>query len=239
MKRTHLFFAISMVISLLSACADEPDVTSAITDKDGNIYHAVTIGTQTWMVENLKTTRLNDGTAIPNVTDDAAWGALATPGYCWYNNNAATYKDTYGALYNGYAVTTGKLAPTGWHVPTNAEWATLQNYVNANLGTSSSLGKALAATTNWQASTYEGNMGNDLSKNNSTGFTAFPGGYRNEPAYNVEFLQIGSICNWWTTTEIVENYFNYINLGYYGNGQGFFLGTANRKNGFSVRCIKD
>jgi len=91
--------------------------TGTVTDADGNIYNTVTIGTQTWMVENLKVTKYNDGTAIPLVTDNTAWSNLTTPGYCWYNNDAATNKNTYGGLYNFYTVNTGKLAPTGWHVP--------------------------------------------------------------------------------------------------------------------------
>ena len=103
--------------------------TPNVVDIDGNVYHTVTIGTQVWMVENLKTTKYNDGTAIPLVTDNTAWGALTTPGYCWYNNDSATYKNTYGALYNWYAVNTGKLAPTGWHVPTDSEWTVLTTYL--------------------------------------------------------------------------------------------------------------
>ena len=103
--------------------------TPNVVDIDGNVYHTVTIGTQVWMVENLKTTRYNDGTAIPLVTDGTAWAALTTPGYCWYNNDSATYKNTYGALYNWYAVNTGKLAPTGWHVPTDSEWTVLTTYL--------------------------------------------------------------------------------------------------------------
>ena len=100
-----------------------------VTDINGNVYHTVMIGNQVWMVENLKTTKYKDGTAIPNVTDNNAWSALSTPAYCWYNNDAATYKSTYGALYNWYAVNTGKLAPAGWHVATDAEWTKLaENY---------------------------------------------------------------------------------------------------------------
>ena len=84
---------------------------TTVTDADGNVYHTITIGTQTWTVENLRTTKYNDGTAIPNVTNTTSWRNLTTPGYCWYNNDSTTYKATYGALYNWYAVNTGKLAP--------------------------------------------------------------------------------------------------------------------------------
>jgi len=90
-------------IFLIHSCKkdDVTNIFKTISDNDGNVYAAVTIGTQTWMKENLKTTKYNDGTAIPLVTDGTAWLALlSTPGYCWYDNDAATYKSTYGALYN-------------------------------------------------------------------------------------------------------------------------------------------
>jgi len=95
-----------------------------VADIDGNIYHTVKIGFREWTVENLKATRYNDGTAIPLVTDSAAWATLTTPGYCWYNNDTAN-KDVYGALYNWQAVNTGKLAPAGWHVANDADWGSI------------------------------------------------------------------------------------------------------------------
>ena len=101
----------------------------SVTDIDGNNYKTIQIGTQTWIDGNLKTTRYNDGTVIPNVTDIYAWEALTTPGFCWYDNNEDTNKATYGALYNWFAVNTGKLCPVGWHVPTDAEWTTLTTYL--------------------------------------------------------------------------------------------------------------
>ncbi len=101
----------------------------ACTDKNNNNYTVVKIGNQTWMAENLKTTRFNDGTPIPLVSDNTTWSTLSTPGYCWYNNDSVNFKDFGGALYNWYAVNTAKLAPPGWHVPTDAEWTTLTNYV--------------------------------------------------------------------------------------------------------------
>ena len=89
-------------------------------DGDGNNYPVVQIGDQVWMGENLRTTKFNDGTDIPNITKDSEWGALTTPGYCWANNDAAN-KSPYGGLYNWFAVNTGKLAPKGWHVPSDEE----------------------------------------------------------------------------------------------------------------------
>ena len=97
-----------------------------IRDIDGDVYTSITIGTQIWLVQNLKTTKYNDGEVIPNIIDNTAWTELTTPGYCWYNNDAATYKPTNGALYNWYAVNTSKLCPLGWHVPSDDEWKTLE-----------------------------------------------------------------------------------------------------------------
>ncbi|MFN8240261.1 MAG: FISUMP domain-containing protein [Bacteroidales bacterium] len=95
-------------------------------DVDGNVYKTVTIGQQTWFSENLRTTKLNDGQAIPLVTANTAWNNLSTPGYCWYNNNQAQYAVNYGALYNWYAVGTNKLCPAGWHVASDNDFKILE-----------------------------------------------------------------------------------------------------------------
>jgi len=96
-----------------------------LEDVDGNVYQTVTIETQVWMAENLKTTKYNDGSEIPLVLEQQAWYDLHAPGYCWYNNDESGNRDIYGALYNWYALDTGKLCPPGWHVPSDKEWATL------------------------------------------------------------------------------------------------------------------
>ena len=156
-------------ILLISSCSNNNIVNPAptpltATDIDGNVYHTVTIGTQIWMVENLKTTRYNDGSPIPFVTDSSSWSNLTTPGYCWYNNDT-TNKNTYGALYNWFAVNTGKLAPTGWHVPTDDEWTTLTTY----LGGESIAGGKLkeTGTTHWRTP--------NAGATNEIGFTASSG----------------------------------------------------------------
>jgi uncharacterized protein (TIGR02145 family) len=105
-----------------------------LTDTDGNEYATTTIGTQVWMTEPLRTTKYNDGSPIPLVTDSLEWVNLESPGYCWYRNDAATYKESYGALYNWYAVSSGKLCPSGWHVPEEQEWVDLINYLGADAG---------------------------------------------------------------------------------------------------------
>src|ERR1035437_7296556 len=215
--KTKLLISIILLVTIVS-CSEKNDPlnqdnsqsASTVTDKDGNVYHTVTIGTQTWMVENLKTTKYNDGTAIPLVTDNTAWHNLSTPAYCWYNNDATTYKNKYGALYNWYTVNTGKLDPTGWHVPTDAEWTTLENYLYANGynydGSTSgypTYAKSLAAATDWaiDIDTYDADaIGNDLSKNNSTGFSALPGGDRSSSFGS--FYDVGYHGYWWSSTEL-------------------------------------
>ena len=124
-----------------------------VTDIDGNVYNTVTIGTQAWMAENLKTTKLNDGTAMPLVTNNTAWSGASwespAPAYCWYNNDMATYKGTYGALYNWFSLDTasngGKnVCPAGWHVPSYAEWTTLIDYLG---GEGAAKGKLMETST--------------------------------------------------------------------------------------------
>lgn len=208
----------------------------ACTDADGNNYTTVTIGNQTWMAENLKTTTYNDGiTAIPLVTDNSAWTALSTPAYCWYNNDATTYKNKYGALYNWYTVNTAKLAPTGWHVPTDAEWTTLTVYVTAHLGNSLNACKALAATTDWTTYSTTGTIGNNLTMNNSTGFSVLPVGGR---LYNDgTFYDLGLYGFLWSATELNTSYAWGRYVTYYGNR--VYQSNYGKANGFSVRCVRD
>jgi uncharacterized protein (TIGR02145 family) len=214
--------------------------TTTVTDIEGNVYNTITIGTQVWMVENLKTTKYNDGTVIPLVTDDIAWGNLITPGYCWYNNDAVTNKNTYGALYNWYTVNTAKLAPKGWHVPTDAEWTTFENYLIANGynydGSTSGdkYAKSLAATTDWVTNYGTGTIGNDLTKNNRSGFSALPGGFR---SLNGTFNLLGFFGNWWSSTEDSTDGAWYRNVSY--DGSYVDRGSGGGQGGFSVRCVRD
>lgn len=201
-----------------------PFTTLQVTDIDGNVYTTVTIGTQVWMVENLKVTSYNDSTPIANVTDNIAWINLTSGAYCWYNNNGTIYKNPYGALYNWFTVSTLKLCPTGWHVPTDAEWTILTDY----LGGSSEAGGKLkeTGTTHWNSP----NNG----ATNETGFTALPGGYRH---YDATFNNIGNVGHWWSLTMWDPSMV-------YGRGmdsgsslvkRDFYFKVA----GLSVRCLRD
>ena len=202
--------------------------TGTVTDIDLNVYNTVTIGTQVWMAENLKTTKYNDGTAITSVTSDAEWGALIIGAYSDYGNNPAN-SNAYGRLYNWYAVDNnastevasngGKnVCPTNWHVPTDAEWTTLTTY----LGGDSVAGGKLKenGTIHW--------LNPNTGATNESGFTAVPGGVRN---HDGSYYEVGLSGYWWSsevTSRILYYDYTYVSRGSGGKG-----------NGFSVRCIKD
>jgi uncharacterized protein (TIGR02145 family) len=195
-----------------------------VKDIEGNTYKTTKISDQVWITENLKTTKLNDGTDIPNVALNTEWTYLTTPGYCWYNNDAATYKDVYGTLYNWFTVNTGKLCPTGWHVPTDTEWYTLIT----NLGGSEFAGGRLkeTGTTHWASP--------NTGATNESGFTALPGGRRNEYG---SFSNIGQFGYFWSSTQDGSSGAWFIYVHYKGDDvQRTSLG---KESGFSVRCLKD
>ena len=208
---------------------------------DGVTYHTVEIGNQCWFKENLRTTKYNDGTSITNVTDNATWKSTTSGAYCCYSNNTSnctTYG--YGALYNWYAVNTGKLCPSGWHVPSDAEWTTLTNYLSANstywCGSDSRyIAKSLASTTSWNSSTSICAVGNDLSANNSTGFSALPGGRRDYSSGS--FNDLGDYGFWWSSTEYDDSYAWSYRLCY-TTAIGY-RSTYKKSYGFSVRCLRD
>jgi len=197
-----------------------------VTDTEGNIYKTITIGTQTWMAENLKTIKYNDGTTIPLVTDGAAWAALSTPGYCWYNNDV-TNKSTYGALYNWYTVNTGKLCPAGWHVPSYEEWTTLTTYLGGDMVAVWKLIET--GTSHWQSP--------NTGATNSSGFTALPGGSRVFSTFFSTFGGVGVAGSWWSSTVHYTGFVLYWALNYGNSYVGSSIGD--KGYGFSVRCMKD
>ena len=212
-----------------------------VKDNDGNQYKAVRIGNQVWMAENLRTTKYSDGTAIPlKVIDNNAWINLSTPGYCWWNNDSATSSVLYGAIYNWYAVNTGKLCPTGWHVPTDADWTLMENYLIANGynydGTNSGnkIAKSLAAPTNWPLSSNTGVPGNtDYSVyRNKTEFTALP-----VPGRGLTFDCCEEYGKWWSASKF-DNSSAWLRVIYYDKAyveRTYYLMVT----GLSARCVKD
>jgi uncharacterized protein (TIGR02145 family) len=200
----------------------------ACSDGDGNNYTAVKIGDQTWMAENLKATKYNDGNPITLVENNTEWSGLDTPGYCWYNNDEATYKDTYGALYNWYAVNTGLLCPDGWHVSTDPEWTVLAG----TAGFASITGNMLKETGTLHWTTP------NTGATNETGFTALPGGYRYDAGGSYNFL--GGKGFWWTSTQVLPVESESAWHRELTNGAAYILrNNYGKKTGFSVRCILD
>jgi uncharacterized protein (TIGR02145 family) len=195
-----------------------------VVDVDSNIYQTTEIGKQIWITENLKTTKYNDGTIINFVSEDAQWRNLSSGAYCWYNNKEEEYKDTYGPLYNWYAVNTKKLCPTGWHVPSDEDWSVLTDY----LGGESVAGGKLKeeGTTHWRTP--------NTGATDEVRFSAVPGGLR--MAYG--YFEWDDDQNYlWSSTE-------HSNIYAWGRMLQFDSTNVirwyyNRRAGLSVRCIKD
>lgn len=201
----------------------------SVTDIDGNYYKTIQIGTQTWMAENLRTSKFNTGTNIPLVTDGTVWSNLTTPAYCWYNNDASVNKVMYGALYNWYAINTGNLCPIGWHVSSDSEWETLVWYLGS---ISDFFQKKLKETgTNHWLSNPPGEI-HDAT--NSSGFTALPGGMNSG---NGGFWFLKSQGFWWTSTEV--NLTTAASRTLYFSPMGGLFEAHVKCLGFSVRCVKN
>lgn len=203
-----------------------------MTDIEGNVYKTITIGTQTWMAENLKTTLLNDSSSILEncshiitAMNDSGYVNVLTTGYCWYDNISDTTRNHFGALYNFYAVNTGKLCPAGWHVPGETEWNIMIDFLG---GKNIAGGKLKHAGQRYWDNPNKG-------ASNETGFNSLPGGKRYSSRNT--FSGIRQSGYWWTNTSknswiAVAKSMSYHNtevLNY-----DFLMTTA-----CSVRCIKD
>ncbi len=198
-----------------------PDLTyDSIYDQEGNKYRTIAIGTQIWTAENLKSTKLNDGTEIPFVPDVTKWADLTSPGYCWYNNDSVGY----GAIYNWYTVNTGKLCPEGWHVPGDDEWTVLTDF----LGGKNVAGGSMKETGNSHWLTP------NTGATNASGFTGLPSGYRN---YAGGFNNIGKYAFWWSSTEwsSAGSWYRDVYYGY----ESVDRSNSSMNSGATVRCIKD
>jgi len=223
MKTSNLLFIAGILFFLTIGCKKEDDLNS-ITDIDGNVYKTVTIGSQEWMAENLKTTKLNDGTPIPNVTDSIAWKTLSTMAYCWYDNDEISYKDTYGALYNWYTVNTNKLCPEGWHVPTHDEWDTLMVF----LGGYNVAGDKMKeiGTLHW--------INTDVDVTNESGFTGLPAGIMMSKG---TCRSIGTDGYFWSSTEFDADFAWVHRLDSHSGTLSSFYPL--KTGGSSIRCIKN
>ncbi|HEX2957844.1 MAG TPA: fibrobacter succinogenes major paralogous domain-containing protein [Chitinispirillaceae bacterium] len=226
----------------------DPDPPSELTvpDKDGNVYHTVKIGNQIWTTENLRTTKYNNGSLISNISDTLEWSTTRSGAYCSYKNQTDTDSiKTFGLLYNWYAVSTGRLAPEGWHVPTIYEWDTLFNYLknngyNWNDDTIKyKCAKAVSSNSHWKLSTIPGAIGNDLSTNNRSGFSAQPAGlrYTSGDFGSGVFGNRGLYTHFWSSSTAPASYIHSIFLSFERDSISFHNQARNR--GFSVRIVKN
>ena len=221
---------IGIVLIFITGCKKKDDSNNnpapsgiTVTDIDGNVYHAVTIGTQVWMAENLKTTKYRNGILIPVVTDSVQWATLTTPASCYFNNDL-NMVNTYGRLYNWYAVTdtSNIIAPAGWHVPTEAEWTTLTTYLGTGAG-----GKLKSTGTTYWNSPNAG-------ATNATGFNGLPGGDRSNTGL---FHYLGVYgCFWCTTAYSPTDGLEYVLST---NSSNVISMNYSKGLGLSVRCVKD
>lgn len=231
----QLVIIMALALIFTSGCKkDGPEHSySNLTDQAGNTYKTIEIGSQTWMAENLETTKYNDNKDIPNVTGNSAWSNLTTPAYSWYDNDETKNKPLYGALYNWFAVNTGKLCPTGWHVPTDTEFKTLETY----LGMSAAQADGISWRGTDQGTQLKNSSGWKTGENgtNISGFSALPGGYRfqQDGAFNNK----GELSYWWSSNESGPT------KGYYrrleGSNAGVYRESAIKTAGKYVRCVKD
>ena len=224
---------------------------ATVTDRDGNTYNTVLIGNQCWMKENLRTTRYADNTPIPQGRDTSSTVAYRyNPGEN-YNN-----KPAYGLLYNWPAVMRNVssssanpsgvqgICPTGWHVPSDAEWTRLTDYLSSRSEyvcgwSNSNIAKSLADTAGWSTEVYECAIGNDLSANNATGFTAVPAGMYGNYAdpYEPYFSGIDYGAVFWSATESNSNNAYERNLSYLS--AKVERESKNKYLSYSVRCLRN
>jgi len=242
-KKTVLILIVFVLINSVACEKDKPQIpdnplngkTTAVfnydktygtvTDIDGNVYKTIIIGNQTWMAENLRTIHYQNGDTLPNVTDNTEWNNLSTGAYCNYNNtNSLDTIATYGRLYNWYAVADSRqLAPKGWHVPTVMDWSILFNYLGGDTIASNKLKEV--GNTHWE---------DPFESDNSSGFTALPGGFR-YLSNDIGF--IGFYGVWWTSSEYNETKVGFLYL--YFCDSKVWKGINYKTNGYSIRLIKE
>ncbi|MFC1553348.1 fibrobacter succinogenes major paralogous domain-containing protein [candidate division KSB1 bacterium] len=252
-RRLYLFSLFIIVFLLLTTCSQryvydekkidneskettEEQTTGTVTDIDGNVYETIIIGNQEWMVTNLKVTKYRNGDAIPNVREVSAWTSLSSGAYCVYENTESN-ADTYGFLYNWFAVVDSRdLAPEGWHVPTDDDWKELEMYLGMSQSEADDTG---GRGTNEGGKLKETGTAHWLTPNtgttNKSGFSALHGGSRD--ATNGSFGNMGQCADFWSSSESSSD-------GAWGrrlisSSAGISRSSMYKKNGFSVRCVRD
>jgi uncharacterized protein (TIGR02145 family) len=202
-----------------------------LRDADDNLYEVVKIGSALWMAENLATTKYNGGGDIPTGHDNAAWAALSTDAYCWYGGSIDN-KELYGALYNWYAASNANICPTGWHLPTDAEFKNLE--MALGMTPEQADGSSWRGTDQGTRMKSESGWASDGNGTNSSGFNAVPAGYRNYDGG--PFENAGKVAYFWTSTEdspraMIRQLANTQN--------GVQRQNADKRAGKSIRCVKN
>jgi uncharacterized protein (TIGR02145 family) len=222
----------SFIMLLSNSCesveSDFIDYTGqagTITDIEGNIYNTTGIGSQIWMAENLKSTTLNNGIEIPEIKDITDWTYSVAPGLCYYNNDSANYKKTYGPLYNFYVVSSEIICPIGWRVPAESDWKKLSAYLGGDDIAGGKL-KQSGGTT-WK--------GTNVTIINNYSFNALPGGFRRHSWGT--FMYIGINGYWWTSSS--EGDFQASIRSMNNSEMNLTKHTSFKTDGYSIRCIKD
>jgi uncharacterized protein (TIGR02145 family) len=226
MKRRISFSEIlpGILVVILMSCSEKDSPPGPVTDIEGNTYRTEMIGGRVWMAENLMTSTFSDGTEIPDVTGAVGWNELTTPGRCWYDNDATANKESYGALYNYYSVNSGKLCPDGWHVPSRDEWEQFRDVLGDTLTGGGKLKEE--GTLHWRTP--------NTGATNSMGFTALPAGIR---YFEGTFNSVTFFTSFWSSTESDNNKAWYLSLYY--NDAVAAMNRISKKDGFSVRCVKN
>lgn len=238
MKKLFLsldFFILSIFFSLISYSQEYPNEGVPIRDSEGNVYRIIMTQSGVWMAENLQTFKLNDGTPLTYINDNSKWKDVKKPAYGFFSTDVK-YAQTYGAIYNWYAVSTGKLCPKGWHVPTEAEWNDLMDYADGNVKSGDNPAKLKeSGTAHWKAP-------ND-GATNEIYFTALPAGEIN--LFPLDNREPGTKTSWWTSTEDTNNLepgqkptnAEIVGLSY--NFHTKTLGTYQKEAALPVRCKMD
>ncbi len=230
--KTHILFLFA-IFAFLGCSKDDSEDNNKVTDADGNVYRTVKIGDQLWMAENLRTSKYNDGKPIKRVIN--SWGTLDTAAYCWYGDDSAAYNLEYGKLYNWHAVNTGKLAPKGWHVATDADWKELELFLGMSVDDLDVLG--------WRGNNEGGKLKEaglvhwatpNEGAADSVDFKALPGGYR---FMDNSSRDMNYNCYFWIgdAYSSSDSYYRILD----NDGAQICRTHFHKSAGFSIRCVKD
>jgi uncharacterized protein (TIGR02145 family) len=251
MKKLNLLCGILIGLLIFTSCSSDENTSndddnnpnvSTLTDIDGNEYQTVEIGNQIWSKENLRVTTYSNGDPILQVTDPFEWQGLTTGAWCYYRNSESG-GNTYGILYNWFAVNDARgIVPDGYKVPSENDWVLLRDYLITNgfnhdeTVSGNKIGKSLASTNLWLNASQNGAVGNDQSQNNATEFTGLPGGSRwADPSVN--FNARGRNGNWWSSTELSNSRSFCVRL--VNTSDRLDMTNQSKKYGYSIRLIRE